>query len=154
MLFWLAFLRMMNDEKTLIGKVTDLLNEYPGVRYTSRKNYLHIYPLAENGFPISVACLANGRTMVMFHYWFDVFDDKEEVIKMVRFGLSGDCRLRVNKKGSKYLQWTPQYRMTGKWFDMDSRETIYFPVGEAEDGTGYWQNTPLRDEDGGEENLV
>ena len=89
---------MMNDEKTLIGKIIDFLDGYPGLRYTSRENYLHIYPSAESGFPISVACLANGRTMVMFHYWFDVFDDEEEVIKMVRFGLSGDCRLRVNKK--------------------------------------------------------
>ena len=44
--------------------------------------------------------------------------------------------------------------MKGKWFDMDSMETIYFPVGEAEDGTGYWQNTLLRDKEGGEEDLI
>ena len=129
------------DLATLIGKIIDFLNECPGLRFTSRENYLHIYPSAGNGFPISVACLAGDRFMVMFHYWFDVFDNEEEVIKMVRFGLSGDCRLRVNKKGNRYLEWTPQYRMRGKWFDMDSMETIYFPVGEAEEGTrGYWQN--------------
>lgn len=134
---------MRNDEKTLVGKVADLLDDYPGIRYTSRKNYLHIYPPAANGFPIAVECLAGGQFMVMFCYWFEVFDNEEEAIQMVRFGLSGDCRLRVSRKGTNYLEWTPQYRMRDEWFDMDSRETIYFRMSETEDGTGYWQNTPL-----------
>ncbi|QUS56186.1 hypothetical protein [Pseudovibrio brasiliensis] len=87
---------------------------------------LRIHCRTPNGFEITVQ-KTRTEFLVSFAGWHEAFDDFQQALDCVAFGLSERCRLKVTLRGSTECAWTVQSREMSKWRDDSTTGLIFVP---------------------------
>lgn len=128
--------------KTL-AELRQRLESRADIRFTSGDRQLTIHAKDENGFDITVID-EQSRVTVYFEGWHEHFETMEEALQCVGFGLSGECRVKVDRRGSTTYRWTLQYRDGEDWRFESSTSVIFCPFWKTR-STSYLQNHYISD---------
>ena len=83
--------------------------------FTVEGNRVTILPDGPNGFAVALEDNAPNYT-VSFDGWHAEFDSSADALKIVSFGLSNVCRLKVNYRGNFAHSWTVEEKdESGEW---------------------------------------
>ncbi len=111
--------------KTL-AELKQRLEDHPDIRFESSDKQLTIYASGPGGFDISVIDEENQVT-VYFEGWHQHFDTTEEALQCVGFGLSGESRIKVERRGSTAYRWTLEYRDGDDWKFDGLTSLVFYP---------------------------
>ena len=78
------------------------------------------------GFPVELIVRGPAHWTVYFAGWHEEFASENEALSCVAFGLSEECRLRVEKRGQLPVKWAVEARKNGAW-TMDSEVGLFHP---------------------------
>ena len=78
---------------------------------------------------------ADDSYTVFFEGWHEEFDDSEEALNCLAFGLSKDCRLKEHSRGSTPYKWTVEYLDGDNWEESSTTGTFFFP---------FWKSKKMR----------
>lgn len=92
----------------IIDRIREKLAVHPSVRYTADAHTIRIHP-EHGGFEVGLSTDNNSLT-VSFEGWHEEFQNEEEALNCLAFGLSESCRLRVLRKGSVDYKWIVEAR--------------------------------------------
>ena len=128
----------------LIENIKTKLAKYPHVRFQEDKNSLHIFPVDEDGFEIHIEDLSSSY-FVSFEGFHLEFEDIEEAMNFIAFGLSEDCRLQVVSRGNFPYKWAIEYKENGRWVMEEVTALIFFPYWRKKT-IAYKQNHLIKEE--------
>lgn len=97
----------------IIDRIREKLAMHPSVRYTADAHTIRIHP-EHGGFEVGLSTDNNSLT-VSFEGWHEEFQNEEEALNCLAFGLSESCRLRVLRKGSVDYKWIVEARAGSEW---------------------------------------
>ena len=118
----------------VIEEFKDKLRNYPYARYAADEHSISIFPDSETGFTVSLVIHGNNYT-VYFDGWHEDFQDQEEALNCLAFGLSTDCRLKEYRRGNFTHKWTVESRERGVWAEESTTGLLLFP---------FWNKTEVR----------
>tara|TARA_R110001583_G_scaffold8174_1_gene39544 strand:+ start:15 stop:413 length:399 start_codon:yes stop_codon:yes gene_type:complete len=98
-----------------INEIVKRLKKYPETDYKVDTNSIIVHTENENGFPVSLIDNGNGNFTVEYDFWHEEFESEKEAISCFGYGLSNECRLKVQKRGNKRIKWTLQFDNNGNW---------------------------------------
>jgi hypothetical protein len=128
--------------KTL-AELKQRLERHPDIRFKPGDKQLTIYAKDESGFDISV--IDEGfEVTVYFGGWHQHFDTMEEAIQCVGFGLSDECRIKVERRGAKPYRWTLEYRDGDDWKFDGLTSLVFYPYWRRK-SVSYLQNHFISD---------
>src|SRR5688572_22777878 len=96
--------------------IRDKLRSYPQLRFEESADCITVPTATPDGFPVSLQQHGSHYT-VSFAAWHEEFDSELEALNCFAFGLSEECRLRVESRGSFDYRWTVQHYRDGGWHD-------------------------------------
>lgn len=121
-----------------IAKVEAKLAKYPGVRSAvdgrGTVRTLTVLPREADGFAVSLT-EAPGVWTVSFEGWHEEFVVEDTALNCVAFGLSTECRLRVEYRGRLPVKWTVESLASGEWVE-DSTTGLLHPF--------FWRRARVR----------
>lgn len=94
------------------------------------------------GFPVSLVVVDDGFT-VYFSGWHDTFKTENEALECFSFGLSEECRLEVEYRGSSETKWTMQAFENGEWVS-DSTTGLLFRAFWRKQSVVYLSNSWIK----------
>lgn len=115
----------------IIEEIKQRLFKYPHVKYKVSENAITIFPTSGCGFEISLFVEADHSFTVFFEGWHEEFEEKEDALNCLAFGLSTDCRLKVSSRGSFSYKWTVEFREDDKWKEEATTALFFYP---------FWRN--------------
>jgi len=107
-----------------IDQIKDRLAKYPQVNYDATKDYIFVY-LAD-GFNVSLY-ISERDYVVYFDGWHEHFTSEQEAVNCFAFGLSTDCRLKVDYRGETPYRWAVEALKDGQWVADSSTGLLWFP---------------------------
>lgn len=107
-----------------IEKIIGKLSGYPNVKYGRVGNRLEIDKPNPEGFPVTFIEEKDGFT-VCFGSNHRHFDEEDEALDYLAFGLSGNCRLREIIRGSPH-KWIVEQRDRDGWAPMNEVGLLFF----------------------------
>jgi hypothetical protein len=110
----------------IIGKIKDLLDPYPHVRYTELPHAIVVHPVDESGFMVSLHATDSGFT-VSFEGWHEEFATESEALGCFAFGLSSDCRLVIVFRGDVETRWIVERLDEGNWIEDSETGLLWQP---------------------------
>jgi hypothetical protein len=111
----------------LAEEIKSRLSKYPGVRIESDSSSVTVLPITTDGFSVCLTeNLGDGYT-VSFEGWHEEFDDAEEAMNVVAWGLSDECRLREYRRGRFPYKWTVESWEDGQWAEQSTTGLFFFP---------------------------
>lgn len=113
-------------QSNVIEEVKNRLVKYPSVRYDADDSQITIHPHDSEGFTVSLSRQKTGFT-VAFDGWHEEFDSGTEALECLAFGLSSDCRLRIECRGKMPIRWTVEFLEDGKWREESTTGLLLFP---------------------------
>ena len=127
-----------------IQEVKIKLEKYPHIKYEESNNAISILPNDESGFEVQLEKTPSGYT-VAFEGWHEIFEDAEEALNCLSFGLSDACRLKVTYRGASPQKWEVQAKEenNGTWFTDSETGLVLFPFWRKPTVT-YKQNTLIK----------
>lgn len=128
--------------KTL-AELRQRLEGHPRIRFKSGDTQLTIYAKDESGFDITVID-EEFQVTVYFAGWHEHFDTMEEALQCVGFGLSDQCRIKVDRRGSTPYRWTLEYRDGEGWKFEGLTSLVLYPYWRRK-SVGYLQNHIISD---------
>lgn len=126
-----------------IEEIKQKLEKYPHLKYEETSNSISIYPENEAGFIITLEENSTNYT-VAFDSWHEIFEDKEEALNCLAFGLSDSCRLKISSKGTTPYKWEVQAEENNEWFTDSETGLIFIPFWRKSVIT-YKQNNVLKE---------
>ena len=97
-----------------IELVKEKLQKYPQTKYKVEGSIITILPVDVSGFTVSLED-QDGEYTVFFEGWHEHFNNEEEALNCVAFGLSDSCRLREIRRGGKPHKWIVEFLENGAW---------------------------------------
>jgi hypothetical protein len=128
---------------SIIEEIREKLLKHPDVRYESTRESICIYPDTDNGFTVSLV-EDQGRYIVAFDGWHEVFQDKEQALRCFAFGLSSGCRLKEVRRGDVAYKWIVEAKEGGQWVEDSITGRYFFPFWKRKE-VRYLQNDLIRD---------
>lgn len=107
-----------------ISQIVEKLKNYPELNYEQSESFISVNP--PNGFNVWFTENENSFT-VGFAGWHEDFSQAEEALNCFAFGLSGECRLKVYKRGSSEYKWIVQAFRENEWHDDSETGLLFFP---------------------------
>lgn len=105
-----------------IAELRDKLIDLPDIRFMAEADALMVFPADDTGFAVSIR--KEGEEFeVAFSGWRARFTEPQEAFNCMTFGLSDDCRLRVESRGGRECRWTVEALENGVWRDHSSTGT-------------------------------
>ena len=98
-----------------IQKVLDKLKKYPETEYELTENSITVLPKNEKGFPVTLTVHVGNSFTVAYDFWHEEFENEDEALNCLAFGLSEECRLKLTKRGQQPYKWTVEYYDEGAW---------------------------------------
>lgn len=83
---------------SVIARIEKKLRRHPDLLYRVEGNAITVLPPTPDGFAVSFE-ERNGMYTVYFDGWHEHFASDTEALNCFAFGLSGECRLRVARRG-------------------------------------------------------
>lgn len=123
--------------KTL-ADLTQRLERHSDIRFDSSDKRLTIRAKDESGFDITVLD-EEFQVTVYFEGWHNHFQNMEEALQCVGFGLSDKCRIKVDRRGTTAYRWTLEYRDGDNWKPDDSTSLVFYPYWKTK-SVAYLQN--------------
>ena len=117
-------------ETDAIDKVKARLAKYPNARFVETPTSIEVQPDDESGFAVGLELPGNGF-VVYFSGWHEHFESEVEALNCFAFGLSADCRLCVDYRGSTPLKWVVESRKNGAWIQESETGLLFFPFWRA-----------------------
>ena len=109
-----------------LAEIRNRLTKYPQVRSEGGANSITVLPADDKGFPVTLV-VAGSEYVVSFSGWHEHFTDAKEALNCFAFGLSEDCRLKVQKRGNLEYRWTVESRSNGTWVEDSTTGLLFFP---------------------------
>ena len=109
-----------------IEQVKERLRQYPSVRYDAGESHITIHPLNEDGFPVSLSMSPEGYS-VSFDGWHEEFASEAEALNCLAFGLSPECRLRVEYRGQSPYKRTVEDLQDSHWREESTTGLAFYP---------------------------
>ena len=120
------------------------LQKYPSVRFEQTADSIRIFPPEPNGFAAALYRVENTFT-VHFEGWHEEFTDAEEALDCLAFGLSDDCRLKVESRGGVAYRWTAEYRTDDGWVEESTTGLVFCPFWRRRE-VRFLQNSLIKQE--------
>jgi len=79
-----------------------------------------------NGFVVSLV-ERGDEWVVHFDGWHEHFASEDEAVRCVLFGLSRECQLRVEYRGSIARRWTVEAKTETGWREKSTVGLFFFP---------------------------
>lgn len=112
---------------SVIDRLRERLAERsPPIPFEVRDKLITVPAIDENGFDVSLR-RDRGFCEVRFDAWHEIFEDEEEAIRCFLFGLSNECRLRVESAGDLPYKWTVEHEREGEWTADSTTGLLLFP---------------------------
>ena len=110
-----------------IQEVKNKLEKYPHIKYEEETNFINILPVNDSGFTIQLEVNPSSYT-VAFEGWHESFEDAEEALNCLAFGLSDSCRLKITYRGTSPQKWEVQAKEenNGSWYTDSETGLIIF----------------------------
>lgn len=106
-------------------EIKSKLEKYPHIKYQEEANSINIFPSDESGFTIMLE-ENHSNYSVYFEGWHESFENPEEALNCVAFGLSDSCRLKVTSKGDSPHKWAVESKENNQWvFDSETGMFIF-----------------------------
>ncbi|MCW1926088.1 hypothetical protein OKA05_26250 [Luteolibacter arcticus] len=110
-----------------IERIQKKLQDDPSVRLFSVCGYtVTVEAPNADGFAVWLTEKRPGFT-VGFDGWHEEFEDEEEALSAVAFGLSGECRLKVVQRGATDCSWTVESLVDGEWCEDSTTGMVLIP---------------------------
>jgi hypothetical protein len=113
-------------QMSAIEAIKQKLRAYPDLRFSEGANWITIHPASEDGFSVSLEVRQNTFT-ASFEGWHEEFRSEDEALNCFAFGLSSECRLRVELRGRMAVRWTVEYLEDGEWREDSTVGLIFVP---------------------------
>ena len=99
-----------------ITEIKSRLEKYPELVVKEEERSITVKPNSTKGFEVWFSNDENEYT-VGFDGWHQHFDksEVEEALNCFAFGLSNECRLKVNSRGGKSYKWVMEALENGVW---------------------------------------
>lgn len=110
---------------SVIENLKEKLNKYPDVPYTFDETSIS-FPASIGGFGIMLETHEGGAT-VNFGVWHEEFEDENEAIDVVGFGLSEMCRLRILSRGQSDYKWIVEEKEDTGWEQKGEVGLLFWP---------------------------
>lgn len=104
---------------TPIETIQEHMRQYDAAKIVVSGNHLSVDCNAPDGFQVSFSDLSPFYR-VSFDSWHDEFSDLDEALNCFAFGLSKQCRLKIELRGGVEQKWTVQSWENGEWLDDSS----------------------------------
>ena len=126
-----------------ILEVKSKLEKYPHIKYEEDTNSISIHPENDSGFIVQFE-ENDSSYAVAFDGWHENFNDEEEALNCLAFGLSNACRLKITYRGTSPQKWEVQAKEDNKdsWYTDSQTGLILFPFWRKPTVT-YKQNLSL-----------
>ena len=98
---------------SVIDQIKAKLAKYPQLRYTETGTSIEVQPEDETGFTVGLD--VTSGLVVSYAGWHEEFESPEAALNCFAFGLSSDCRLRVEYQGSTPTRWVVEFKQAGGW---------------------------------------
>lgn len=125
-----------------IEQIQAKLAKYPGVRSeladSGEGRRLTVLPQNADGFAVSLV-ERPGHWTVAYDGWHEEFETADEALACFAFGLSAECRLRVEYRGTAAVKWTVEALAAGQWAE-DSTTGLFHPFVWRRRRVRYLQN--------------
>jgi hypothetical protein len=130
-------------DMSVIEEVKTKLSKYPDIKYQVGDDYIRVFPASEGGFEVGLMVL-EGEYKVNFEGWHERFEDKDEALNCLAFGLSTECRIKEYRRGGIDYKWTLEYKENEKWIEYGTVSLIFFPFWRKK-AIRYLQNTLIKE---------
>jgi hypothetical protein len=117
-----------------IDEIIAKLQKYPDAKYESGADFIRIFPTSQDGFNVELTVAKDNYT-VYFNGWHESFEDEDEALDCVAFGLSAECRLKEYRRWNSAYKWTVEYKSTEKWIEESTTGMFLFP---------FWRKLEIR----------
>lgn len=111
---------------TAIERLIEKLEDYPALHYRTTNTSIEVEPTSENGFAVDL-CENGNHFTVGFGGWHEEFDSESEALNCFLFGLSDQCRLRVDLRGNFEYRWTVESQTDSVWHADSTTGLLFFP---------------------------
>jgi hypothetical protein len=116
-----------------IEKIKAKLEKYPHLKYKVEGDSLTIDPPTGSGFSVWFRVYNRGFT-VGFDGWHEEFENEEEALNALAFGLSNQYRLKVIKRGNTDCKWVLEAKDGEEWKEDSITGRIFIP---------FWKKTSI-----------
>lgn len=123
----------------IIETIHQRLAKYPEVSYETTNESVLVMPLTPDGFTVGLVVAASGKYIVSFDGWHENFSSVEEALNCFAFGLSEECRLKVQLVGRFEHKWTVESKSETGWHE-DSTTGLFILPFWQKPSTIYRQN--------------
>lgn len=110
-----------------IMELKERLKKHPDILVTEFEGGIVILPKDENGFEIALTNEGIQYTVTFDGGWHEHFEEPEEALECVGFGLSDRCRLKVEMRGNSPQKWIVEYFQDGVWHEDSTTGLFFFP---------------------------
>ena len=100
--------------------------KYPHIQFRENEDSIEILPELSEGFRVELKRNKNGYT-VYFDGWHESFENQDEAIDCVGFGLSNSCRLQITMRGSQHHKWVLESNRDGEWVQDSQTGLLFYP---------------------------
>ena len=118
----------------VFDEIEQRMRKYPHVRHERDGNFLKVHAVTPEGFDVGIE-QHDDAFIVFFDGWHEPFSDAETALNCLAFGLSEECRLRVESRGAFAYRWTVECWSEGDWAE-DSATGLYI--------FAYWRRRSVR----------
>jgi hypothetical protein len=129
---------------SVIEEVKAKLLKYPNIKYQIGDDYIRVFPVSEGGFEVGLMVL-EGEYKVNFEGWYERFEDKDEALNCLAFGLTTKCRIKEYRRGNIDYKWTLESKENAQWVEQGTVSLIFFPFWRKKE-IKYLQNTLIKEE--------
>ena len=109
-----------------LQEVKSKLEKYPHIKYEETSHSISILPNDESGFIIHLEENDSGFT-VAFEGWHESFQEAEEALNCLAFGLSNMCRLKITSRGNSPQKWEVESKENNSWVTDSETGLLLFP---------------------------
>jgi hypothetical protein len=109
-----------------IAKITGKLAQHPHIRFVATATEVRVPAANPNGFTVWLSERPDGFT-VAFEGWHEEFSSEEDALNCFAWGLTPECRLRVELRGAFPYRWTAESMQNGGWVADSTTGLLLFP---------------------------
>ena len=121
-----TFVKSKLTNMSAIDAIINKLSQYPQLEFKVQDNKISVNPLSFQGFVVWLS-EADNKFTVGFDGWHQEFVSKDEALNCFAFGLSDECRLKVEKRGKLACSWTVEYMKGDEWIEDSKTGLIFVP---------------------------
>lgn len=113
----------MNE--SILDEIVKRIAKRPNIKYKREAKSLSILP-EDAGFEVRID-VKPYTFIVSFKGWHEEFTKESDALNCFAFGLSNECRLQIEMRGSSEVRWTVQSLQGETWLDDSYSALMFFP---------------------------